>query len=60
MAAAALTVSVSESSVVIGHGDEVVAARRFLWRNAFPQQEVREVQVSATTAGGSDPDIIWI
>lgn len=46
--AAGLTVSVSESSVVVGHGDEVVAARRVLDGRALPQQEAGEIQISAT------------
>lgn len=41
--------SVSESSVVIGHSDEVIAARRLPVGRILPQEAAREVQVSATT-----------
>lgn len=44
---------VSESPVVIGHSDEVVSAWGLLAGQAFPQEEVREVQVPAATEEGS-------
>lgn len=48
-----LTMPVSESPVVIGHSDEVVSAWGLLAGQAFPQEEVREVQVPAATEEGS-------
>lgn len=44
------TVSVPQASVVIGHGDEVVATRRLLAGHASPQEEAGEAQVPATAA----------
>lgn len=43
-----LTMSISESSVVIGHGDEVIAAQRLLTGESLPQEEAGKVEVSVT------------
>ena len=40
--------SISESSVVIGHSDEVIAARRLPIGQLFPQEAAGEVQVPET------------
>lgn len=38
--------SISESSVVIGHSDEVITAWRLPTGQTFPQEAAREIQVS--------------
>lgn len=46
--------SVSEPSVVIGHGDEVIAAWRLLIGRVLPQEEPGEIQIPATTS-----ELVW-